>query len=216
MSKLPIEKHVLTEFQKSARKKFWEQNIDRDWSNVVFTDETSFRVGKKKRRCWLLPNIPNYTSIRKLSKKVNAWGAISMNGKVDLHLFVSNLTKEDYVKILKDNLKDIKQIGGKSFVFQWDNDPKYKSKLALEFYEKNKIDKLDWPPYSPGLNPIENIWGIIKQEVNKCNLSKISEVISKVKEVWSELDQSKVEHAIENMPIRLSKCIDAEGDWIDY
>ena len=51
MSKLPIEKHVLTEFQKSARKKFWEQNIDRDWSNVVFTDETSFRVGKKKRRC---------------------------------------------------------------------------------------------------------------------------------------------------------------------
>ena len=41
-----------------------------------------------------------------------------MNGKVDLHLFVSNLTKEDYVKILKDNLKDIKQIGGKSFVFQ--------------------------------------------------------------------------------------------------
>ena len=56
---------------------------------------------------------------------MNAWGAISMNGKEDLHLFVSNLTKKDYVKILKDNLKDIKQIGGKSFVFQWDNDPKH-------------------------------------------------------------------------------------------
>ena len=147
---------------------------------------------------------------------MNAWGAISMNGKVDLHLFVSNLTKEDYVKILKDNLKDIKQIGGKSFVFQWDNDPRHKSKLALEFYEKNKIDQLDWPPYSPDLNPIEYIWGIIKQEVNKCNLSKISEVILKVKEVWSELDQSKVEHSIENLPIRLSKYIDDEGDWIDY
>ena len=82
MSKLPIEKHILTETQKSVRKKFWEQNIDRDWTNVIFTDETTFRVGKKKRRCWLMPNIPNYTSIRKLSKKVNAWGAISTKGKV--------------------------------------------------------------------------------------------------------------------------------------
>ena len=46
ISKLPIEKHILTESQKLARKKFWEQNIDRDWSTVLFTDDTSFRVGK--------------------------------------------------------------------------------------------------------------------------------------------------------------------------
>ena len=102
MSKLSIEKHILTETQKSVRKKFWEQNIDRDWINIIFTDETTFRVGKK-RRCWLMPNIPNYTSIRKLSKKVNAWGAISTKGKVNLYLFIDNLTKEEYVKILSDN-----------------------------------------------------------------------------------------------------------------
>ena len=169
MSKLPIEKHILTETQKSVLKKFWEQNIDRDWTNVIFTDETTFRVGKKKRRCWLMPNIPNYTSIRKLSKKVNAWGAISTKGKVNLYLFINNLTKEEYVKILSDNLKDLRKIGRKNFLFQCDNDPKHKCKLALEFYSKNKLDRLEWPPYSPDLNPIENVWGIVKQQVNKCD-----------------------------------------------
>ena len=44
--------------------------------------------------------------------------------------------------------------------------------LALEFYKKNKFDRLEWPPYSPDLNPIENIWGIVKQEVNKYDLLK--------------------------------------------
>ena len=78
-----------------------------------------------------MPNIPNYTSIRKLSKKVNARGAISMNGRVNLHLFINNLNKEEYVQILKDNLKEIKDIGGKNFIFQWDNDPKHNSMASI-------------------------------------------------------------------------------------
>ena len=113
LSKLSIKKHMLTETQKLVRKKLWEQNIDRDWINVIFTNETTFRVGKKKRRCWLKPSILNYTSIRKLSKKINAWGAISIKGKINLYLFINNLTKEEYVKILSENLKDLSEIGGK-------------------------------------------------------------------------------------------------------
>ena len=130
-----------------------------------------------------MPNIPNYTSIRKLLKKVNAWGAISIKGKVNLYLFIKNLTKEEYVKILSDNLKDLREIGGKNFLFQCDDDIKHKSKLALEFYSKKKLDRHEWPPYSPDLNPIENVWGIVKQQINKCDLLKISEVIAKVKEI---------------------------------
>ena len=102
------------------------------------------------------------------------------------------------------------------FIFQWDNDPKHNSKLALEFYKKNKFDSLEWPPYSPDLNPIENIWGIVKQEVNKYDLLKISDVIAKVKTVWSEIDQEMIKHCIENMPIRLNKWIESSGDWINY
>ena len=61
-----------------------------------------------------------------------------------------------------------------------------------------------------------NIHWIIKQDVNKCNLSKISEVITKVKEVWSGLDQIKVKYVIVNILIKLSKCIEVKRQWIDY
>ena len=45
----------------------------------------------------------------------------------------------------------------------------------------------------------------MKQQVNKCDLSKISEVIAKVKEIWSELDQEVIENVIQNIRIRLNK-----------
>ena len=90
-------------------------------------------------------------------------------------------------------------------MFQCDNNPKHKNKLALEFYSKNKLDRLEWPLYSHDLNLIENVWGIVKLQVNKYDLSKISEVIAKVKEILSELDQEVIENVIQNMPIRLNK-----------
>ena len=58
--------------------------------------------------------------------------------------------------------------------------------------------------------------GIVKQQVSKCNLSKISKIIAKVKEIWSKLDQEVIKNVIQNMPIRLNKWIEPEGDWIDY
>ena len=33
-----------------------------------------------------------------------------------IYLFINNLTKEEYIKILSDNLKDLRKIGGKLFV----------------------------------------------------------------------------------------------------
>ena len=35
----------------------------------------------------------------------------------------------------------------------------------LEFYNENNIKIIDWPPYSPDLNPIENIWAIMKRKI---------------------------------------------------
>ena len=59
-----------------------------------------------------------------------------------------------------------------------DNDKKHTCRLALDFYN-NKIEKLDWPSYTPYLNPIENLWSIIKQKLEKEDIWKKSELIEK-------------------------------------
>ena len=35
----------------------------------------------------------------------------------------------------------------------------------MEFLKEERIRTMEWPPYSPDLSPIENLWGIISQKV---------------------------------------------------
>lgn len=36
----------------------------------------------------------------------------------------------------------------------------------MEWFENMGIELLEWPPYSPDLNPIEQLWFKLKQLVN--------------------------------------------------
>jgi transposase len=42
-------------------------------------------------------------------------------------------------------------------MFMQDNAKIHKAKKTIEWFENNGIVLLDWPPYLPDLNPIENL-----------------------------------------------------------
>lgn len=44
-----------------------------------------------------------------------------------------------------------------------DNDPKHASDYIESFFKSNNVNWWPTPPESPDLNPIENIWGSLKQ-----------------------------------------------------
>ena len=75
----------------------------------------------------------NITSLRKYAKKVNVWGAIKKGFKISLKLFAQNMDKEYYVRILKEKLSELKKHGDNDWQLLFDNDPKHKSKLAIDF-----------------------------------------------------------------------------------
>jgi hypothetical protein len=42
------------------------------------------------------------------------------------------------------------------------------------FFEENRLEILDWPGNSPDINPIENLWAIIKPRLLKENCSTMA------------------------------------------
>ena len=86
--------------------------------------------------------------------------------------------------------------------FQQDNDPKHTSRLVQEWLKTNGIDVLDWPPYSPDLNPIENLWSDLKRRVEKRNPKTLDNLKEYLEEEWRGTDRELVRKLVNSMTHR--------------
>ena len=69
--------------------------------------------------------------------------------------------------------------------------------------KNKKIDFIDWPSYSPDLNPIENVWSMIAQELNGKNIQTQAGLFEEIEKAWEKLDQNKIDNAIDSIPGRI-------------
>ena len=70
-----------------------------------------------------------------------------------------------------------------------DNAPCHTSKLVLAFLKRKRIEFIKWPPYSPDLNPIENIWHwmkhVLETEYPVCESAQ--EIEDRFFEIWQKI-----------------------------
>jgi transposase len=142
------------------------------------------------------------------------WGCVSYHGVGKLVLIEGTMTGEKYVKILQENLLASAEEMGLStnFVFQQDNDPKHKSKIARKFFEENKIDLLNWPSQSPDLNIIENVWSEIKREYANCNVTSKKAAWEKIQEIWKKVSKDYLKKLVRSIYSRyIEVCESKDG-----
>src|SRR6476660_9887893 len=97
-----------------------------------------------------------------------------------LNMFVESPT-ERYVDILQHNLIQTAMhfYPNETWWFQQDNAPQHTSRLAYRWFHNHGVNQLDFPPYSPDLNPIENLWSILKARV-EARLARTMEEVERV------------------------------------
>ncbi|GBL86205.1 hypothetical protein AVEN_106238-1 [Araneus ventricosus] len=87
------------------------------------------------------------------------WAGISLGYRTDLHIYrrgsVSAVRYRD--EVLDPIVKLYAAVVGPSFVLMDDNARPHRAAIVDNFLESEGIARMEWPAYSPDLNPIENL-----------------------------------------------------------
>jgi transposase len=83
-----------------------------------------------------------------------------------------------------------------------DGAPIHRLKVGKTFRDSHAMDVLPHPAQSPDMNPIENIWKLLKEKVNQwptvpANVEKMQEALL---EEWANIDVEYINRLIETMP----------------
>jgi transposase len=206
---------MLTSKHKMNRIKWAQEHINDDWSQTVFSDETCFQLFRNVVQYWYRGKRP-LRRIPKNRQKICAWGAFWAKGKTNLFCFQRIMNGPFYVEILEKHIPGVNRVLGNSWRFQQDNDPKHQSKVAKKFLQENVPTKIDWPSNSPDLNPIENMWKIVKDNVEKRRPENLDELKRFMVEEWDKIPDSFLINLAKSMNERCKLIIEQNGERISY
>ncbi len=96
-------------------------------------------------------------------------------------------------------------------IFQQDLAPAHNAKSTKSCLNDHGVGVLDWPANSPDLNPIENLWGIVKRKMRNKSPKNADELKATVKETWDSIPPQQCHKLITSMPRRIEPVIKSKG-----
>jgi transposase len=91
-----------------------------------------------------------------------------LNGRTELHVFDrGSVTGERYCQgVLLPHVRLFRGAIVPDFIFMDDNARPHRPLAVEELLESEDIPRMDWPAYSPHLNPIEHVWDTLGRRLH--------------------------------------------------
>ncbi|GFX89159.1 transposable element Tcb1 transposase [Trichonephila clavipes] len=97
---------------------------------------------------------------------------------------------------------------GVEFLFMDDNAHPHRANIVDECLESEDITRMDWPAYSPDLNPIEHVWDKLgrriatRQPLPTC----LQELWRALLDEWCNIPQDQIDNLLFSMPTLYQGC----------
>ena len=186
----PQKKPLLNKHHITKRLEWAQENRQTDWNAVIFTDEASFYSWTVPKKVWTKNKNRLIVRTVKYAVNVHVWGCLSRNGFGRIKIFTGTLTGQRMCDIYSQHLlPSVNDLfpDGSAWILQEDNDPKHTSKIARDWKTNHGVCRMLWPAMSPDMNPIENVWAVIKSRVYKKKPKNLRSLIKIIKKEWKGL-----------------------------
>jgi hypothetical protein len=217
----PARKPRLSKAQIKKRLQFCHQYKNwtvQQWQRVLWSDESTFQQFGQyphhvRRPAAARYNIRYTVPTVKHAPSVMIWGCFAGKGIGSLHLIPPKtyVNADKYLQILQDKLQNSMEILDCTH-FQQDGAPCHTAKKVTAWFLANNIPTIKFPPNSPDLNPIENLWRIMKDKVADSKPSSLPDLQQKISTYWSTgISEDLCMRLVSSMPNRISAVLAAKG-----
>jgi transposase len=194
-----------------------------DWERVIFSDETHFDrfghghpwvqrpIGMAFDSAYLAHGTQQFES-------VGLWACFCAKGIGQAEIYVGEYKSEQYCSMLYANLLATARAfyPRQHWYLLHDNAPQHSSLHTAIWLHNHGVTVIDFPPYSPDLNPIENLFFTLKQRVYAHFPHTAADIEAALHVEWEALPTDLLRTLAHSMPARLNAAINNKGHKTKY
>jgi transposase len=206
----------------------WPPNI---WHRIIWSDEAAFRIGRGK--CYVtrqaeekynkdccVPKFKDFTTLF-------VWACIGGDGsKGPLVIWDrdewGNWNSASYTQRIFPYIRSVVQeheifrVGIGNALFMQDGASPHRAIATKKMFDSHAIRLLWWPANSPDLNPIKNLWRLLKKRVQDRFPTSKEELRRVIEEEWAKITIQDIKKYTDTMHERCQAVQKAEGGHIPY